>query len=82
VVPQPGDGSCLFHSLRFGLQRGGEATRRAGGVPSTWVLRRELAEWVARNAQRRIAETPLAMWVRWDAGQTAQAGLAPRLRLT
>ena len=69
VAGQPGDGSCLFHSLRFGLSKGG-----AGGhLPTTQGLRRELAQWVATNSQRKIAETPLAMWVKWDSGQTAQS---------
>ena len=71
IVGQPGDGSCLFHSLRFGLAKGG------GGVPTTQGLRRELAQWVAQNAQRKIAETPLAMWVKWDSGQTAQSCADP-----
>ncbi len=33
VVPQPGDGSCLFHSLAYGL----------GGGASATALRRECA---------------------------------------
>ena len=81
VAGQPGDGSCLFHSLRFGLQKGGAACARSGGgVPSTWALRRELAEWVASHAQRKIAETPLAMWVKWDSGQSAQTYAARMAR--
>ena len=73
IVGQPGDGSCLFHSLRFGLAKGGGG----GHLPTTQGLRRELAQWVAQNAQRRIAETPLAMWVKWDSGQTAQSCADP-----
>lgn len=69
IVRQPGDGSCLFHSLRYGLA---QQCDRAGRVPSSHDLRRQLAEWVTSHAQLRIADTPLAMWVKWD------TGLAPR----
>ena len=71
VMPQPGDGSCLFHSLRYGLaqQRGSVS----GHLPNAHVLRRQLAEWVATHAQLRIADTPLAMWVRWDTGLSPRA---------
>ena len=75
VAGQPGDGSCLFHSLRFGLQKGGGGGGGGGGghLPTTQGLRRELAQWVAQNSQRKIAETPLALWVKWDSGQTPQS---------
>jgi hypothetical protein len=64
VIRQPGDGSCLFHSLAHGLgpSCGGAAT-----------LRRELAEWVARNGDARIADTPLSDWVQWDSGESPGA---------
>jgi len=68
VVRQPGDGSCLYHSLRYGLQQ-----LRAGDVPSTSALRQRLARWVALNAQLRIADTPVAMWVKWDSGLSPEA---------
>ena len=56
VVRQPGDGSCLFHSMSHGL-------RHAGGARS---LRRELAQWIERNPSYKISETPLSDWIRWD----------------
>lgn len=64
VVSQPGDGSCLYHSLRYGLKR----MRGADCVPDAKELRHSLARWVASNGQLRIAETPLSLWVRWDSG--------------
>ena len=81
VVPQPGDGSCLFHSLRFGLARhsgsggggsGGGGGGGGGGVPSTGQLRQRLAQWVAANANGKIAGTPLHKWVRWDSNLSPQ----------
>lgn len=73
VVPQPGDGSCLFHSLRYGLHALPPALRRCASVPSAPALRQQLARWVASNAQLRIADTPVSMWVKWDSGLSAQA---------
>eukprot|EP00656_Telonema_subtile_P019559 TRINITY_DN20792_c0_g1_i1.p2 TRINITY_DN20792_c0_g1~~TRINITY_DN20792_c0_g1_i1.p2 ORF type:complete len:148 (-),score=21.31 TRINITY_DN20792_c0_g1_i1:166-609(-) len=47
VVRQPGDGSCLFHSMAYGL-----------GHRSATGLRREIAEFIAENSGLMIAETP------------------------
>jgi len=59
VVCQPGDGSCLFHSLSYGLGNKG------GGASS---LRREIAGFILRNPSLEIADTPLQDWVSWDSG--------------
>jgi hypothetical protein len=56
VVPQPGDGSCLFHSLGFSL---GEDPRR---------LRQEVTRFVEQNPHASIAGTELHKWVHWDSG--------------
>jgi|ERR1712216_146025 len=61
VFHQPGDGSCLYHSLTFGLQQG-----------SASALRRELARWVSSNPHLKISDTPLHEWVRWDAQCSVQ----------
>eukprot|EP00750_Incisomonas_marina_P025037 INCI5302.1.p1 GENE.INCI5302.1~~INCI5302.1.p1 ORF type:complete len:363 (+),score=34.76 INCI5302.1:226-1314(+) len=67
VVRQPGDGSCLFHSMAYGL-------RKAAGISaSATQLRREIAEFLQRNAHMKIAESPLGDWVKWDTGQTVTA---------
>ena len=53
---QPGDGSCLFHSLAYGL---GPGTSAAG-------LRRDIASWIGKNPNLEVADTPMSDWVRWD----------------
>lgn len=58
VIRQPGDGSCLFHSLSFGLGGGYSATR----------LRSEICSFIQANPQLLISETPLKDWVKWDSG--------------
>jgi hypothetical protein len=71
VVSQPGDGSCLFHSLSYGLSRQGQQT-------NAHSLRREIAQYIERNPGIEVAETPLADWVKWDSGQSA-SGYARRM---
>lgn len=56
VVRQPGDGSCLFHSLNNGLNSGGSASS----------LRREIASFLQQNPTMQIAGDTLEEWVRWD----------------
>mmetsp|Transcript_4777 Transcript_4777/g.10291 ORF Transcript_4777/g.10291 Transcript_4777/m.10291 type:complete len:134 (-) Transcript_4777:265-666(-) len=55
VVPQPGDGSCLFHSMSYGL-----------GSGSASSLRREIGRFIDQNPKLMIAETPMKDWVKWD----------------
>lgn len=57
VVPQPGDGSCLFHSLAYGLR----------GVTAA-QLRAEIADFIAENPQVEVAGNPIRDWVLWDSG--------------
>ncbi|KAJ9468009.1 hypothetical protein DIPPA_23056 [Diplonema papillatum] len=56
VIRQPGDGSCLFHSLSYGL----------GSTCSATSLRKELCAWIKCNPMCPIAETPLKDWLWWD----------------
>lgn len=65
VYPQPGDGSCLYHSMFRGL--------RGKGPSSTHALRQALARWVRNNAHVKIADTPVNEWVRWDAQCSVEA---------
>lgn len=58
VVSQPPDGSCLFHALSYGLDDGSDASS----------LRREIGEYIARNADMKIAGTALKDWVEFDSG--------------
>uniref|UniRef100_A0A7S0QWX0 Ubiquitin thioesterase OTU n=1 Tax=Cryptomonas curvata TaxID=233186 RepID=A0A7S0QWX0_9CRYP len=62
VVRQPGDGSCLFHSLAHGL-----------GGTSASVLRRDIAGFIQRHPDLEIAETPMRDWVKWDSGSSVAA---------
>mmetsp|Transcript_100152 Transcript_100152/g.188681 ORF Transcript_100152/g.188681 Transcript_100152/m.188681 type:complete len:341 (-) Transcript_100152:28-1050(-) len=68
VARQPGDGSCLFHSLCFGLN---------GGRPSNRVsashLRKELAHFIQRHPQIQISGDTLEEWVRWDTNRSVAA---------
>lgn len=60
VVRQPGDGSCLFHSMAHGLPSGASASG----------LRREIAGFVQQNPSLQIAGDTLEEWVRWDSSST------------
>lgn len=53
VVRQPGDGSCLFHSMSYGV----------GGRGSS--LRKELTRYMSRNPDLRISGSPLRDWIKW-----------------
>ncbi|CAE8650463.1 unnamed protein product, partial [Polarella glacialis] len=65
-VPQPGDGSCLFHSLCYGLNRSGF---QAPPLQAS-QLRRELSGFLMRNPEQEIAGDTLEEWVRWDANSS------------
>ena len=67
VVRQPGDGSCLFHSLAHGLRdaRVADYDHRR--------LRQALMDWLARHEDLKIADTPVRDWVLWDANQAVPA---------
>ena len=58
VVHQAGDGSCLFHSMSYGIRDGSNAGS----------LRREICAYIQQHPQTPICETPLSDWVKWDSG--------------
>mmetsp|Transcript_16718 Transcript_16718/g.25113 ORF Transcript_16718/g.25113 Transcript_16718/m.25113 type:complete len:261 (+) Transcript_16718:42-824(+) len=60
VIRQPGDGSCLFHSMSYGLRDGSSASS----------LRREVCTFIKRNPNMEIADTPLSDWIHWDSGES------------
>jgi hypothetical protein len=62
VVRQPPDGSCLYHSLSFGLQDGSHAS----------TLRRQIASFIRENPNLNISDTPMKDWVKWDSGSSVQ----------
>jgi hypothetical protein len=63
VVRQPGDGSCLYHSLSYGLADRSSASS----------LRRDICRYVENNPDAVIADTALKDWVHWDSGNTVQS---------
>lgn len=67
-VRQPGDGSCLFHSLCFGLNRSGNC-----GRVSAHELRSQLSGFIAKNPNLDIAGDTLEEWVRWDANSSCSS---------
>ena len=60
VVPQPGDGSCLFHSMNYGI----------GGGEGASSLRRAIGSFIADNPGLEICETPMRDWVKWDSNSS------------
>lgn len=60
VIRQPGDGSCLFHSMAHGLPSPASASG----------LRREIAGFVGQNPSLQIAGDTLEEWVRWDSSSS------------
>ena len=54
VVPQPGDGACLFHSLADGHQA--EPLR----------LRHAIADFIESQPDATICGEPLRAWVKWE----------------
>ncbi|CAK0900631.1 unnamed protein product, partial [Prorocentrum cordatum] len=69
VYAQPGDGSCLFHSLSFGLP----------DRPSAATLRRDICSFMVRNPTVTIADTAIQDWIRYDSDETVEA-YADRMR--
>lgn len=63
VVPQPGDGSCLFHSLSYGLS----------GRSQGQALRREICNFIARNPDLEIGDNALKDWINYDTGGNVQS---------
>lgn len=62
VVSQPGDGSCLFHSLAYGMGRG-----------NARELRREISRYIATHEDLEIAGDMLRDWVKWDSGTSVSS---------
>jgi len=56
----PGDGSCLFHSIAFGLKAIGYHSEDGHSV------RQRVAKFIAENPEFEITGTPLRDWVNWD----------------
>mmetsp|Transcript_92006 Transcript_92006/g.177306 ORF Transcript_92006/g.177306 Transcript_92006/m.177306 type:complete len:514 (+) Transcript_92006:73-1614(+) len=63
VVPQPADGSCLFHSLSYGLSDKSTASS----------LRRDISGYIAKNPDMTIADTAIKDWIKYDSNDSVQA---------
>ena len=62
LVPQPPDGSCLYHSLAEGARRRGVRDISAAG------LRRSLASWTYENRDVVVNGQTITTWLEWEAG--------------
>lgn len=71
IIRQPGDGSCLFHSLNQGLNSGSSAQ----------CLRREIAGFLQQNPSLQIAGDTIEEWVRWDSN-TSVSDYARRMAVS
>lgn len=69
IIPQAGDGSCLFHSMSYGIKDGSDASS----------LRRDICAYIQEHPQTPICKTPLSDWVKWDSGVTC-ADYARRMK--
>ena len=68
VMKQPGDGSCLFHSLLYGLLQLPARFRtlqssRTVSEGSCDELRRGLADWVALNSTMEVEGMQISTWI-------------------
>ena len=59
---QPGDGHCLYHSIKHGLRRIGRSVR------SAVAYRVELAVWMRPRGGTIVGSDKLEDWVRWETG--------------
>ena len=65
VVGQPGDGSCLFHSLSFGARKLGSSKADCASAAS---VREACAAFLERCPNAEIGGTPLREWIQWESG--------------
>ncbi|RYH19825.1 hypothetical protein EON65_25475 [archaeon] len=63
VARQPGDGSCLFHSISYGLNRAGSSSYQSASS-----LRQVVTQYIRCNPTTLICDTPIQDWVKWDSG--------------
>eukprot|EP00440_Ansanella_granifera_P063648 gb/GFBE01069009.1/.p1 GENE.gb/GFBE01069009.1/~~gb/GFBE01069009.1/.p1 ORF type:complete len:518 (+),score=75.72 gb/GFBE01069009.1/:1-1554(+) len=69
-VQQPGDGSCLFHSLAWNMRRLGVGS---GSVEARGLnLRQELVRYLEVHADDEVCGTSYRDYIWWDRGLTVQ----------
>jgi len=59
VMRMPGDGSCVFHSIAFGL-------KALGYEENGHMVRQKVARFIAERPDTEITGTPLRSWIEWD----------------
>ena len=67
LIKQPGDGSCIYHSLHYGL------VVLCLASPGAATLRVLLAEWAAKQdgpRGLRVSGKTLKTWLHWESGGT------------
>jgi len=79
VVSQPGDGSCLFHSLSYGLNRVRRGRRDGKGTETARTLRRDLENYISTHSTECIGGTPIEDWILWES-QTSVESYTNRMR--
>lgn len=72
VVRQPGDGSCLYHSLCEGWNSLPSRERDGGVTLTAPYLRHFLSTLVLERSDREIAGTPLSDWIRMETGESPE----------
>jgi len=66
VMRMPGDGSCLFHSIAYGLNA-------LGYQEAGHTVRYRVANFIAERPDFEITGTPLRSWVDWDSRMTVNS---------
>ena len=64
-VGMPGDGSCLFHSLAYGL-------KGTGAGP----LRTAILDFMVQHPEELVAGAKISDWVMWDSNTSVSAYVA------
>ena len=67
LIRQPGDGSCLFHSLAYGL------SGRSSNTKVSRKLRLDIANFIREHPEHKIAGVTIADWVHLDSELSVDA---------
>lgn len=63
IVRMPGDGSCLFHSIAYGLGA-------FGHQEDGHTVRQRVSNFFRENPDREISGNPMSSWLYWDSRLT------------
>ena len=70
VAQQPGDGSCLFHSISGGVNEPALNAR---------TLRAKVCDFIVQNSDCTIAGNPLKDWIAWESAGASVEQYAERM---